>query len=420
MGVLLLGADYYGTLAAARSFGAHGIDVIMADEQLAAVGLASRFTTARRRCPPVTDLARFLPWLVEQGQGAREKLVLYPTNDHLAWLLAAHRETLGRWFFLYHPREVTNFTLLDKHRLHLAAQSVGLDSPMTRLASSAEALEDVARTMAFPLLLKPRTQVFLINGVKGVVVESKQALHEKVVNFRRLVTYDPVLEALHPEVREPLVQEYLPEAETGIFSVSGFRSQEGELVTRGAMKVLQRPRKLGIGLCFEARTPEAALVERLGALCEKVGYFGAFEAEFIVVGERRLLIDFNPRFYSQMGFDLARGLDLAMLVYRGARGEAAQVKRLLAEARAWQPSGHEAYCHRGVLELVLRLQGASGRMSTADVRHWRDWLAEHRGHLVDAVWARGDVMPGVLDSARWVEHFARHPRSFVRQYVLNR
>jgi hypothetical protein len=72
-----------------------------------------------------------------------------------------------------------------------------------------------------------------------------------------------------------------------------------------------------------------------------------------------------------------------------------------------------------MLELVLGLQGTSGHMSPEQVHRWRDWLARHRGHLVDAVWSARDPLPSVVDSARWVEHFARHPRSFVRHYVLN-
>lgn len=419
MGALLLGANYYGTLAAARAYGAEGLDVAMADDDRAAIGLYSRFVTQRSLCPNLSDTEQFLSWLREFGRKAPGKWVLSPTNDHLAWLLAVHREELAPLFHLHHPGEETIFNLLDKHRLQSAADAVGLEMPQTRVAEKPEALEEVAHTMAFPLLLKPRTQVFLRSGLKGVLVNSPEELAEKAEEFRRFVVYDRVLEERHPEVRSPLVQEYLPAAETSVFSVSGFRSREGDLVARGAMKVLQRPRKLGIGLCFEGRALDPGLVDKLGALCAKVGYFGTFEAEFIVSGARRLLIDFNPRFYSQMGFDHARGLNHALLAWNGAMGRDQEVARLLREARAWEPRGDEAYCHRTMLELVLGLQGTSGQMSHEQVHHWRDWLAQHRGHLVDAVWSARDPLPSVVDSARWVEHFARHPRSFVRHYVLN-
>jgi len=217
-----------------------------------------------------------------------------------------------------------------------------------------------------------------------------------------------------------MVQEYLTVAETNIFSVSGFVTKEGEIMARAAMKVLQRPRKVGIGLCFEGRPIEEPLLEKLKLLCKRVGYWGAFESEFIATGDRRLLIDFNPRFYSQMGFDVARGLRLPLLVLHAASGNRAALDAELARARAWQATGREVYCHKSMLDLVLTLQGLSGQMSRADVRHWRSWYADHKQAATDAVRDADDPKPALVDAAQWVQHFARHPRSFVRSFVLNR
>jgi predicted ATP-grasp superfamily ATP-dependent carboligase len=244
-----------------------------------------------------------------------------------------------------------------------------------------------------------------------------------VQRFKELVSFDPVLSERHPDIAEPMFQEYLPSAETSIFSVSGFVGPDGAIVARGAMKVLQRPRKVGIGLCFEGRRlvgGEERLVDKVSALCKKVGYAGAFESEFIVDGDRRLLIDFNPRFYSQMGFDIARGLPLPMLVWHAARKDDAGLGAELARARAWQASGSEVYCHKTMLDLVLGLQRMSGQMSQADVRHWRDWYRVHAHSVTDAVRDVDDRLPSVIDAMQWMRHFARHPRSFVRSFVLNR
>jgi predicted ATP-grasp superfamily ATP-dependent carboligase len=153
-----------------------------------------------------------------------------------------------------------------------------------------------------------------------------------------------------------------------------------------------------------------------------VGYRGAFESEFIVDGERRLLIDFNPRFYSQMGFDVARGLNLPLLVWHAARGDGRALERELDRARSWQPSGSEVYCHKTMLDLVLGLQGLSGQMSPPEVRRWRQWHASatRQRSATDAVRDPDDRMPALIDTAQWAIHFARHPRSFVRSFVFNR
>lgn len=419
MRVLLLGADYYGTLAAARCYGRRGIDVVMADENRRARGLYSRYVRERLVHPPLARPAALVDWLVAWGE-QHPGTVLYPTNDHLAWLFAENRERLGRAFSTFAPGEDAVITLLDKKRLHDACAAVGIDVPVTHALGDAGADSPIVKGLSWPVLLKPRTQVFLEGGIKGFIAHDRAELAAELARFRQLVAFSRVLTDRHPDITEPMVQEYLTAAETSIFSVSGFVDRSGRIALRAAMKVLQRPRKVGIGLCFEGRAIEPELGEKLAALCKHIGYFGAFESEFIADGERRLLIDFNPRFYSQMGFDIARGLPIPMLVSHAARGDDASLSAELDRARAWKPTGHEVYCHKTMLDLVLTLQGLSGQMSRADVRRWRSWYQEHRSGVTDAVRDGDDRVPAMIDTAQWVQHFAKHPRSFVRSFVLNR
>lgn len=419
--MLLLGADYYGTLAAARCFGKHGIRVTMADESKRARALFSRHVGDKLVHPPLSEPQALVEWLVAWGE-RNPGTLLYPPNDHLSWLFAAHRERLSKAFFMYSPSESSIITLLDKKRMHDACAwpEVSIEVPETIALGAAGAFDPVAARLRYPVLLKPRTQVFLESGIKGFVVQDRAQLAPELARFRQLVSFNRVLTDRHPDIGEPMVQEYVTAAETSIFSVSGFVSEDGSIVARAAMKVLQRPRKVGIGLCFEGCELDPVLVYKLSALCKKIGYHGTFEAEFIVDGDRRLLIDFNPRFYSQMGFDIARGIPLPMLVWHAARRDTQALDEELARARAWKATGTEVYCHKTMLDLVLTLQRLSGQMSTGDVGHWRRWYEEHRTTATDAVRDPDDPMPAIVDAASWVQHFAKHPRSFVRSFVLNR
>jgi predicted ATP-grasp superfamily ATP-dependent carboligase len=419
MRVLLLGADYYGTLAAARCYGKNGIRVAMANDGLRARSLYSRHVRERLQHPPLSETSELLRWLVAYGERHPDTL-LYPPNDHLAWLYAAHRDRLAKVFLTYAPGEDTLLKLLDKKRLHDACAKVGIDVPKTHVLGDTGVRSPVVSELGWPVLVKPRTQVFLEGGVKGFIAHDKRELASALDRFRRLMRFGRALSERHPELTEPMVQEYLTAAETNIFSVSGFVTKSGELVARAAMKVLQRPRKVGIGLCFEGRSVEKSLTDKLAALCRYVGYHGCFESEFIVDKSRRLLIDFNPRFYSQMGFDIARGLSLPMLVWHAARGDEARVRQELARARAWRKTGEEVYCHKTMLDLLLTLQGLSGEMSRDDVERWRQWYTDHQRAVTDAVHDPDDLLPTVVDTAQWALHFARHPRSFVRSFVLNR
>jgi D-aspartate ligase len=419
MGVLLLGADYYGTLAAARCYGKNGVPVTMADDNPRARALYSRHVGEKLVHPSLTDPRALVEWLVAFGE-KHPGTLLYPPNDHMAWLFAEQRDRLSKVFLTYQPDETAIITLLDKARLHDACAAVGIEVPETHTLGEAGADAPVVADLRWPVLLKPRTQIFMEGGVKGLIVEDRAALAGELARYRSQAAFNRVLTDRHPTIAEPMVQEYLTIAETNIFSVSGFVTREGAIVARAAMKVLQRPRKVGIGLCFEGRPIEQPVFDKLVALCKHVGYWGAFESEFIVDGDRRLLIDFNPRFYSQMGFDVARGLPLPMLVMHAAAGDTAALSAEMDRARAWKPTGDERYCHKTMLDLVLTLQGLSGQMSLADVRHWRGWYSKHKHAATDAVRDPDDTKPALVDAAEWVKHFARHPRSFVRSFVLNR
>jgi predicted ATP-grasp superfamily ATP-dependent carboligase len=418
-GALLLGADYYGTLAAARAFGRAGVSVVMADENRQARALYSRHVSEKLAHPPMSSPEALLDWLVDQGQ-ARPGTVLYPPNDHLAWLFALERDRLAASFSMYSPSAETIIRLLDKKRLHATCREVGIEIPMTHGLADGTIDSTTVRAVPFPVLLKPRTQVYLASGIKGFIANDHVELVTELGRFQTLVAFDKAITGHHPDIAEPMIQEYLSAAETSIFSVSGFVSEAGDIVTRGAMKVLQRPRKVGIGLCFEGREVEPQLVDKLAALCKAVGYYGAFESEFIVHGNRRLLIDFNPRFYSQMGFDIARGLNIPLLVWHAARHDRRALDEEMARARSWKARGGEVYCHKTMLDLVLGLQRLSGQMTKEEVGRWREWYRDHAATATDAVRDPDDRMPGVIDAAQWVHHFARHPRSFVRSFVLNR
>lgn len=290
MGVLLLGADYYGTLAAARCYGKSGVAVTMADDNKNARALYSRWVKEKLVHPPMSDPNKVVDFLVSWGK-AHPNTLLYPPNDHLSWLFAEHRERLGEAFLMYSPGEDVIITLLDKARLHRACEKVGIEVPTTCELDARGADDPVVDSLTFPVLLKPRTQIFMEGGVKGLIVEKKADLAAELERYRSMARFNAVLTDRHPEIAEPMVQEYLTAAETNIFSVSGFVTKSGDIVLRAAMKVLQRPRKVGIGLCFEGRAIEPELADKLRALCMHVGYHGAFESEFIVQGDRRLLIN---------------------------------------------------------------------------------------------------------------------------------
>jgi predicted ATP-grasp superfamily ATP-dependent carboligase len=417
--VLLFDGGYYGTLAAARYFGRANVPVTIAESHMLAPARWSRYVTRRMQCPDVGDTERFVAWLLDIGR--REPgYVLYPTSDDLAWLFARHRDELAPYFKLFQPGVGTIYALLNKQRLAKACSEAGLDTPQTFFPANDDDLAQIAAKARYPVLIKPQTQILFTNHVKGVQVHNSHELIARYQQFIAANAFGQALLSADPQVVRPMVQAYHPQAAEHIYSISGFVDDQGRLVAvRAARKVLQRPRKLGIGLCFEEADVEPQLCKRLENLCRRVGYYGVFEAEFVRADGQALLIDFNPRFYSQMAFEVARGMPLPLLVYYAACGDEQALQTAIAAAQRWFVAQQHIYCHRFTLALLLRAQRLSGRLSTEEAQQWRRWYVAHREHATDAVADRSDPLPALVDIALHLQSYARHPRAFVRHMVLD-
>lgn len=415
---LLCDGTFYGTLAAVRSLGRSGVPVYVADERRMTAATWSRYATRSLRSPPVCRASAMLRWLREVG--AREgRLVLYPTSDEMAFLLSAHRDELSQAYALYQPDLDTVLRILDKRRLHDSAREAGVDVPETFFPETRAEAERIGRAATIPLLFKPRTQLFLEIHRKGAIVQGAANLGDAYEAFRRDNHYLPPIVDRHPELTQPMLQRYYPEAADGIYSLSGFRSRGGKhLRMLGAVKVLQRPRKLGIGLCFEGAPVPDDLRAKAVRLLETVDHFGVFELEFIRVGGRYLLIDMNPRFYNQLQLDVSRGLDLPRLAYAAASGDEDEVARLSTPPRE-EEDGH-AFCNGLGLRILVGAQRVFGTMSEADAERWRAWRRDHGARLVDSIASPDDVGPLVADGVGQIYYLVRHPRAFLRTIALDR
>ncbi len=418
--ILLTVADNNGTLAAVRSLGRAGVPVEVAEARFFTSGCWSRYVSRRLGAPSLEQPSRFLEWLLDFGKREPGR-VLYATSDDVAFLYALHREELSRHFHLYQPSIESTYSLLNKERLSQAAAAVGLETPQSWLPEDEADLALLSAKLQFPVLIKPQTQILYFPHPKGALVGDSADLMREYASFNNRAHHARELLAFDPAVSRPLLQAFYPRAAQGIYNLSGFIDETGELlVVRASRKVLQRPRKLGIGVCFDWAPVRAELVERVAALCRRIGYHGVFEVEFIEDGERTLLLDFNPRFYGEMGFDTARGMPVPVFAYLAALGRRDELRRAVQAARREVDEPAQAYCHRFHLESLLWSQRLSGKLSRSEVSQWRNWLSARRGYVVDAVLDRHDWFPAFIEVAAHLYAYARHPRAFMHQVVLDR
>jgi len=413
--VLLCDGGYYGTLAATRTLGANGVPVLVADSNMLAPALWSRQVAGRFRCPPASDTERFVAWASALGQ-RYGRPVICPTSDDVSLVLALYRRELERDFHFYQPDLDTLLNLLDKSKLAQVVRGAGLEMPETWSPGNLQEAEEVIRDQRGHLLIKPRTQSLLNTHSKGtIVLGGREESVRTYTKFRRRNVLAPQLAARFPDWTLPIVQRYHPEAVDKVYSIAGFIDRGGQnMAVRAAEKVLQLPVRLGTGLCFQSAEVEVELASGLKRLLQSIGYFGIFEAEFIRLPGRSLLIDINGRLYNQLAFDVARGLPLPTLFYEGALGNHEVVAAATAAAAGAESTGPRAFCNRSRLAVLLGLRRILGTMPGQAARRWREWCEADPDAVIDAVVDSKDPWPRRFDLLFQLHSYLRHPRAFLR------
>lgn len=411
--MVLCNAGYYGTLAAVRSLGRSGVPVVTLDTGIFSLGRYSRHSSAHVKSPRF-DSPDWPDWLLAFGRRGPRRAI-YATSDAVSFALADRREELSSVFDLCQPDLATMMSTLDKGLLHKHAQAVGMDTPETWLPQSAIEAKKVVSEAGGPLVAKPRSQLFVRTGVKGLLMDASggQDVYE---NLLRQAGHDNHFVKRFPEATMPMLQRYYPEAMDHIYSLSGFRDRSGKhVVMRAAVKILQRPRRLGVGLCFEEADVIPALAEQTLRLCERIGYYGAFELEFVASHGRMMLIDFNARLYNQLAFDIARGMDIPGLVYACATGRSEELLRLVqAEPRRKQAKS-PIFCNSFELSLTIAAKRAFRTMSSEEAKRWRGWRQAAGHSVVDSVRDDDDPVPAFIDGAEHMWRSIRYARRFFKE-----
>jgi D-aspartate ligase len=412
---LLCDGGYYGTLAAARMLGRNDVPVLVADCNMLAPALWSCRVARRFRCPPAVETERFVNWARTVGRKHGQP-VIYPTSDDVSLVLALHRRELERDFRFYQPDLDTLLDLLDKSRLAQVVRAAGLDMPDTWVPGNLRLAEEVIRNQTGPLLIKPRTQSLLNTHSKGtIVLGGREDSVRAYADFSRRNVLVPWLAARFPDWTLPMIQRYHPEAVNRVYSIAGFIDRDGRnMAVRAAEKVLQLPSRLGTGLCFQSAQVDAGLALGLQRLLQRIGYFGVFEAEFIRLSGRSLLIDINGRLYNQLAFDVARGLPLPTLFYEGALGNDQAVAAAIAAAAEGDSTGPQAFCNRSRLAVMLGLRRILGKMPRQEARRWEEWTEADPLSVIDAIADPGDPWPRRSDLLLQLHSYVRHPRAFLR------
>lgn len=418
---LITDPDFFGSLTAARDLGRAGHEVAVAEvASRVSRSASSRYCTQRLRAPATHHSAAMVDWLVRVGM-AWPGTLLYPSSDDMAWRIAQSQDRLRQHYQLYQPPAQSTLGLLDKSQLYAHAETCGVPFPRTYAPLSIEDVRDLGATLAgadaLPVIVKPRTQAGGRKS-KGCVARTLRELEECIEEFRHPDCFSSdFLHDAPANIQWPLVQHFMPEAATHTYSLSGFIDGRWTVrAARASTKVFQIPVTVGNGVAFEGRPLRQEQVSAIEAIARSSGYFGAFEAEFIRSTDGRYyLMDFNPRYYGQMNFEVSRGMRLPSIVYAAANGDDGALQRLLDEsARSLRcnDAASQRFTDRWLFKMLLRTQRLGGRLDSHAREQWLTWM--DTGEVFDFVRADDDPNPATRNRSSHWRHWLRYPRSSYR------
>jgi D-aspartate ligase len=414
---LLGNASYYGTLAAVRSLGRAGVKVVTIDPSTICHSRYSRYASEHLSCPAFEESNAWAEWLLRKARiGPRR--TIYATSDAVSFALARHCDELSADFELYQPGLETVMSILDKGLLMQHAQAIGIATPPTWFPQNSAEAARIAKDVGGTLLIKPRSQLSQRTQLKGYAVESRRHDVQSIFDsYMEDLSTNSDFAKLYPLTMTPLIQQYYPEAVENVYSLSGFREKiGGGVIMRAARKILQQPRGVGVGLCFEPAVVDPLLADLIKQLCERIGYYGVFELEFVLAEKKAMLIDFNGRFYHQIAFDIARGMELPALAYAAATRNQSEVTRLMAHGNSGNHDDVAGFRNHFGITTMVQMQRILRTISRKDAARWLDWSGGSHGTMIDAVKDPHDPLPAFVDVAQYLLHALRHPRAFVSQY----
>lgn len=342
----------WNALAAVRSLGKKGIEVVTADEHPFAPASFSRYSIANFQYPNSDEKpAEFLDVLeanIRKHAPTDGRYVLMPMHRE-TYLIARHRKRFEPLIRTALPTIEQIETVHDKGKFAEFCRRFGYPMPRTELPRTAAEMKELAKTFPYPAFVKIR-QASSSVGVKKV-----RTSRELIETWEKFVR-DFALEPAH----YPLIQEGVP----GEDYCATFLFDRGR---RRASMVYHNlrtwPPKSGTGVLRE--TVSAPEMERIGThLLERLNWHGVAEIDFRWQGKDSppWIIEMNPRFWGGLPQSIASGVDYPYLLFRLA------LEERLDPVRAAEPGARTELPLMALLSTlheVIRDDESMGKMRAA-------------------------------------------------------
>ena len=309
--ILILDGNTRSALAATRSLGRKGVQVVVADETKRTLSGASKYCSESFTYPsPTANLWAFLSTV--KGECSRRGIrVIFPMTEVSMVTVLKHREEFND-FQLPFVAFPTFDAITDKWNLVRLAQRLNITTPQTHYIADLQSLLRVYPTLKFPVVLKPYRSMICTNGhctaASVKYAESARELERTVEQYEYFR-------------RSPfLLQEYISGHAHGIFALY----DQGKPVASFAHRRLrENPPSGGVSVLCESVEKNAEAWRMAKTILDYVGWHGVAMVEFKVAAEGKpYLMEVNGRFWGSLQLAVDAGVDFPWLLYQMATGEA--------------------------------------------------------------------------------------------------
>lgn len=312
--ILVLGGEQRSALAAVRSLGAKGLDVVVGSFLASSLAGKSKFASGCcQYTSPDESVEQFLADVLRCLNKFKAKWLL-PVTDMSLYAILANRGRLPAECQVLSPEFKKYWSASDKISLVKLAQENGVPVPKTRFCTGAD-VEYVARSFGFPFVLKPQSSII----EQGHRLENTSV---KII-YNEAELFDVLRDSRVRNI-PCMIQEKINGEGIGIFAV--FENGEARAVF-SHRRIREKPPWGGVSVLCESCAPDPLAKSYAFKLLKALDWHGVAMVEFKRDNRDGLpnLMEINARLWGSLQLAIDAGVDFPYLMWRLFNEESLQV-----------------------------------------------------------------------------------------------
>jgi predicted ATP-grasp superfamily ATP-dependent carboligase len=299
LSVLLTHARHRATLAATRSLGRSGIDVITSDSTKGAQSFFSKYCKSHFLYPSYKSKPElFINFMRRRIQ--KDDIDVFMPMGEETFLISKYIEKFNNLTKVPIPDYDTILKANNKGFLLNLADEIGIKTPQTHIINDISDLKNISKSIEFPAVIKPT----IGSGAQGIrYIYSIDQLLSEYKNIMEKFGFSEL----------PLIQEFIPGKGYGVAMI--FNKGDPRAVC--AYKNIRVYPITGGPSTARISIKHTKMEKYAEKLLKELNYHGVAEVEFILdeITKEPVLMEVNPRFWGSLNQVINSGINFPYLLY---------------------------------------------------------------------------------------------------------